>query len=265
MLNALLVNYRKYGGHLNTIDLAKFFAIILMVVDHFGFYFFPENLWFRAIGRICVPIWLFFTGYSKPGSQNFQIAILAAILVLFRGWNLFPVFPVNILFTILICRIYSTSIAKFCSLENGSVLNLFVIFVALLVWYLPTGYLFEYGTLAFMFTICGFLQKKKPHHYNTIVSFVVTTLLFIFIEIQRFAFSNQQIIVMSIGVMLVMWLLCNMKLKAVTYAKEMPIIFRNSIRFVARNSLYFYFLHIVIFVILSKILLPNKYIVFRWF
>ncbi len=41
---------------LTSYDLLKTLAVILMIIDHVGHHFFPDEMWFRVVGRLCVPI-----------------------------------------------------------------------------------------------------------------------------------------------------------------------------------------------------------------
>lgn len=52
----------------NFYDYLKVFAIITMIIDHIGYYLFPEYSVFRLIGRIAFPIFLFLVGFN----QNYQ-------------------------------------------------------------------------------------------------------------------------------------------------------------------------------------------------
>lgn len=49
---------QKQSGFLDSFTL-KMIAIITMVIDHVGYIFFPEDMVFRAIGRIAFPIFCF--------------------------------------------------------------------------------------------------------------------------------------------------------------------------------------------------------------
>ena len=50
---------------LTSYDLLKSLAVILMICDHIGYFFFPEEMWFRTLGRLCLPIWFFLIGYAR--------------------------------------------------------------------------------------------------------------------------------------------------------------------------------------------------------
>ena len=39
---------------LTSYDFLKTFAVVFMVIDHAGFFFFPDNDWMRVAGRLSV-------------------------------------------------------------------------------------------------------------------------------------------------------------------------------------------------------------------
>ena len=48
--------------NITSYDLFKTLALVLMIADHIGFYFYPNELWLRAFGRLSAPMWLFLIG-----------------------------------------------------------------------------------------------------------------------------------------------------------------------------------------------------------
>jgi hypothetical protein len=255
--------YAKYGSTPNVIDIAKFLAIIIMVIDHIGFYFFPYDLWFRSIGRIGFPVWFFFAGYSRPGKFSYEIIILAVLLAFFKTFLLLPVFPLNALVTIILCRLYADFLRKGNKFTKWKILNIFTILIALLVWIPVTNFMFEYGTLAFVFTACGVLQREMPGHIHTSIAFGFATISFIFVEYVLFGFSVPQFICMAAGTLITVHFLSGLKMKHIPYLDKFGLVTKTGV-LLARNSLYFYFLHIVIFAILSRIVFPERYMIFKW-
>mgnify|MGYP000885395299 CR=1 FL=1 len=49
----------------NLYDYLKVLAILSMVLDHIGYYLFPEILELRLIGRLAFPIFLFLVGFNR--------------------------------------------------------------------------------------------------------------------------------------------------------------------------------------------------------
>jgi TraX protein len=48
-----------------TTDAWKLFAIVVVLVDHVGLYFDPDEVWWRLFGRVASPVFFFFIGYAR--------------------------------------------------------------------------------------------------------------------------------------------------------------------------------------------------------
>ena len=93
---------KKLPVEVTYLDILKTVAIILMIIDHIGYYFFPENYWFRAIGRACVPVWFFLIGYANTRELPNRLLIAALILALADLILFQRVFSLNILVSFII-------------------------------------------------------------------------------------------------------------------------------------------------------------------
>ena len=71
---------RTLPKDLTSHDLLKAFAVIIMVIDHAGYYFFPDQEWWRAIGRIGFPIWFFLVGHARGRVISRKLIIGAGLL-----------------------------------------------------------------------------------------------------------------------------------------------------------------------------------------
>ena len=58
-MRLLSMNVKTLPTAITSYDLFKTLAVATMLIDHVGIYFFPDELWFRVIGRLSFPIWLF--------------------------------------------------------------------------------------------------------------------------------------------------------------------------------------------------------------
>ncbi len=190
--------------------------------------------------------------------------ILAIIIAVAKTTALLAVLPLNALFTIILCRYYADFLRKKNQFAKWKLLNLIFIFITLIIWYPLTSYLFEYGTLALMFTICGVMQREQPGNLHTVIAFALATIIFIFIQYISFGFSVAQFILMAVGTLITTHLLSGLKMKQVESLERFTI-FTKAGLFLARNSLYFYFLHIIIFAVLSRIVFSERYTSFKWF
>lgn len=87
-------------------DILKALAIITMIIDHIGMYFFPDTTLLRDIGRIAMPIFCFFVGYNFNNRINFRILLYGIILHIFRClYGFTPIEFVNILITIFLGQV----------------------------------------------------------------------------------------------------------------------------------------------------------------
>ena len=145
MTKALPQNITSY-------DLLKAFAVIIMVIDHTGFYFFPSEEWWRAVGRIGFPIWFFLIGYAQ--GRDLPLKLWAGIGILILSDIVFglSIVPLSALVTIALIRISIGVIMENCS-RNKQALWPFSAILFFLV--LPSFYVAEYGTQAMIMGVFG--------------------------------------------------------------------------------------------------------------
>ncbi len=184
-------------------DLFKTFAILTMIIDHIGAYFFPEQLWFRAIGRMSFPVWLFLIGYARSRDLPMKLFIGAGILILADYVVGLPILPLNILVTIAITRLLIDRVAEF-SLRGSWYLWGTATFLFLAV--LPTAFVSDYGTRAIIIALAGYYLRHRESIANDRLIFqymVFAFLSFIIVQHIMFGFSSHQLTFMTICVGLV--------------------------------------------------------------
>lgn len=86
---------------MNTFQL-KMLAVILMVVDHIGFFLFPDQIILRIIGRLSFPIfaYLITVGFHYTRNKNNYFLRLFIFAAIIQTPSLFMDIPVNIFFTL---------------------------------------------------------------------------------------------------------------------------------------------------------------------
>ncbi len=144
--------------NLTSHDLLKSLALLLMIVDHVGYFFFPEESWFRVIGRLSVPIWFFLIGYADKRHVQSGIWIGALLIVLSTLFAGEFVFPLNILFMLALARLWVDRIMARALQSYEAFAGMFFLLFFLSF---PTMLLFEYGTMGVMFTVFGYLRRHK--------------------------------------------------------------------------------------------------------
>jgi hypothetical protein len=260
MLHAI----RKYGENLNTHDILKFLAIVLMVIDHVGYYFFREDHWFRVVGRMCIPIWFFFIGYSK--SQKIDWPIIAGT-VLLTGFNALiyaPILPLRILATIIACRLlHRYFLNNYLAKKDFDIFDAILLCFMIFMFYLPTLPLVDYGSIILVFSCFGRMVRTGVNNKAMAMFMVLGITLFCSIEAAMFSFSIPQTIVLFIGISLVTFILGRYELKEFTINWKNPLGFITML--LGRNTLAFYVAHLIVFLIIDQYIHPERYTAFKWF
>ncbi len=249
---------------LTSYDLLKSLALILMICDHIGHHFYPDEMWWRVFGRMCLPIWFFLIGYANTTQLSKSLWIGAVIVAASAVVSGQYIFPVNILFTILILRHFRqmTILRTFHSLE--AMRGMFCI---LLFLYIPTQLVFEYGALAMLMALCGFIVRNKERLQEHIekkylILFYSSSFVFFFLALAivfPYLTGDQSLFMMAgfavIG--LVLW-----NFKPVEFSKARTFMagsFISIFQFMGRRTLEIYVVHIVLFRGVAMYLYPEQY------
>ena len=155
-------------------DILKTLATLAMIIDHIGFYFFPEILILRSIGRYAFPIFCFFAGFNYKGNLNYKILIYGIILYIFQTFVMFcQISTANILISIFLGQIY-------LKLFETHFTNFYKTYAHALIlgclWPLTDMYI-EYGTLSIALMALGKSAKQEPKNVY-ISAFLVAYLSF---------------------------------------------------------------------------------------
>jgi hypothetical protein len=232
------------------LDIMKTIAVIVMIIDHIGFYFFPDAMWFRAVGRVGTPIWFFLIGYATtrdlPNKLLIGALVLAVIdLVLFNR-----VFALNVLVTIMAIRLSVDYVMNFITRSRYI---FFIASILMALFYVATNMVFEYGTIALMFAVLGYMVRHKnrvfdltPLRGQDIYIFAsFTFLIFCVFQNAQFHFSAMQLCVMA-GLSLAM----TVAMMAIT-PREFPRIRNKTIiqalHVGGRKTLEIYVAHLIVF------------------
>jgi len=243
---------KNLPADLTSYDFLKSAAIILMIVDHLGAYFFPEEMWFRALGRICVPMWFFLIGYARTRDIPNQMWIGALILIAADPMTGAAVFPMNILVTMMAIRL-SLDYLMTKSLESP--LKLWAVSVLLFLLIIPTYVLSDYGTIGFFLAMFGYCVRLKQDTGDTrvLTHFMMFSAgCLILVSQIVFGFSTPQFVVMSGGIILT--ILGLQYFKAMTFpvlSNRLPWAIKGLIQLTGRRTLEIYVIHLVLFKILA--------------
>ena len=151
-------------------DLLKLVAIVVMVVDHLGTWFFPEMMTLRMIGRYAMPIFGFFVGYNFKNSVNFHILYYGVILYLISTIFIIETFfSANILISLFLGQLY----LLFFQEQLRNLTKGWLHFIILVILSPFTSYLFDYGSLVIGIIVIGYMVKVKSIDLK-IAAFIIT-------------------------------------------------------------------------------------------
>lgn len=257
---------QKLPDDLTSYDFLKSLAVITMIIDHIGAYFFPEQMGWRVVGRLSLPIWMFLIGCSN--SRDLAPKLYWGAVILFIADIIFghAVFSLNILVSIMIVRILIDYVMQF-SLTGFQ--NMFLGVLALTILAFPTMFLFEYGTQALLFAMFGYMvrhQKKIGFSNEKILIFMFVTLL-VYVVFQKITigFDTMEFYTMAAGVLLINLLLSQFKPKLYPdLTKRMPSFGVEAFKIMGRQTLEIYVIHLVMFKIAAFWLYPERFGLFQW-
>ncbi len=258
---------RALPEEITSIDLIKAAAVILMIVDHVGHYFYPDLLWLRAIGRIGFPVWVFLVGYAAGRDIPWRLVAGALLLI---GTNYIVgmyQLPLNALVTIIAIKLLLDPVMK---PVHAGLVSVWIIGVILFAGIFYTAPFVEYGTLALITAIFGYLVRHRDQLVNPNLPkyFMFFSLAAFFImQAIWFKFSPLQLLVVLVGTLGMR--LCLYRLEKKTYPQlsaALPRPVTGLIQLMGRRTLEIYVLHLILFKFAAFYLgtTPERFEWLRW-
>ncbi len=246
---------------LTSYDFFKTFAVLLMIVDHVGYYFFPDDLWWRVAGRLCVPIWFFLIGYAR--SRDLGPKMWGGMLILVAANVIvgIPVFALNILGTMIAIRLLLDLVMRRAALNYEYLWGLGLL---MLLMSIPTNFIVEYGTLGLLIAMFGYMARHEEElahigqYKNHFMVFAV--LGFVIIQTLTFGFAEEQLLVFCAEMFVVFAALYFFKPAAYPQlTAKLPSFVVALFQFFGRRTLGIYVFHLVLFKGFAAYLYPDKY------
>ncbi|MCB1681199.1 MAG: hypothetical protein KDI61_03035 [Alphaproteobacteria bacterium] len=259
----------SYPRSLTSYDFLKALALVLMLIDHTGHHFYPDEMWFRVLGRLCVPIWFFLIGYARTTALPPRLwigGVLVVLSALVAGQYLFPL---DILFTIAAARALRPDLTV---RATQSPENLRGWFLLLFLAAVPTGLLVEYGTMGLLFVLHGFICRNRDALKERLMLRHVR--LFVFATYLTFGLQEglllpslnlAQTVVLLGGLAGIAVLLNSFRpaeYPVLTQRVTRPVVFLLQI--MGRRTLELYVLHILVFRGICMALYPESYAFLNW-
>lgn len=133
----------------NLYDYLKILALLSMIIDHMGYFLFPEAIWFRVFWRIAFPLFLLLVWYNgsyKRRSSLWIVGVVVQLVIWWLWYRLISVDPMlNILLVIAGARVFLWRITRYWVVPQV------ISFAWALVLFPRTFSWIDYGTLALAF------------------------------------------------------------------------------------------------------------------
>jgi hypothetical protein len=235
---------------LTTLDVLKTWALVLMVVDHIGFYFLPEtgaflaegdpHLWWRAFGRLCVPVWFFLIGYARTRDLSPPLWVAAGIVLASSLVCGLWVFPLNILFTMILIRLIIDPVGEFALRSTG---HLAITITLIILSSFHTFFLVEYGSVGLLVALPSYLERLPIN-----ILYWSSWFLLLAIQSMFFSFDRTQLAVVALGTAGILYILQNLQVRELpeTAARLGPGP-TFIVQMLGRQTLWFYVIHIIVF------------------
>jgi hypothetical protein len=221
----------------NIEDCLKLLAIILMFVDHIGVFFFPNISNLRVLGRAVMPIFCFFAGYNST-KVRLRVLFGGLFITIFTS-----IFCYERIYVDLLCIIFlgQCLIVLFKRYKFNALTIFFITAIILLISFTPLiRNNVNYSIISLAFMLCGYIARMNNLNYQYLL--VLNLISYLIYSQVGFQFSLSQVIFLGIelaGVYILLLLKFNQKI---------PV----NCKFIARNSLIIYVIHLPIFIILWR-------------
>jgi hypothetical protein len=130
----------------------------LVLVDHFGYFFMEDDLWWSVLGRLAAPTFFFLIGYARSRAVPLHWIGLGVFLTLLDSWNAdWRWVAPNILLSFALIRIASRYVQTL--LQNYGWVAFAILVTALFALLPLTGKIVDYGAEGWLWALFGLCQR----------------------------------------------------------------------------------------------------------
>jgi uncharacterized membrane protein len=243
-------------------DWLKTAAIILVAVDHFGYFFVEHNEWWSVFGRLAAPTFFFLIGYAQTRIVPFHWIWLAAILTVLDSWNNdWKWVPPNILFNLALIRFARPHVQIL--LQNRGWIALALLVCAMFALLPIVGEIVDYGAEGWLWALFGLCQRMyvdrasaldarcgppipvASAHAKTqgagvvrLLTCSLAALAYIWGEQREYSFAHVHFVAFILGVGVLCLTLCRFRRAASPL--QPPQAVASTLRFIGRHTLEIY-------------------------
>lgn len=243
-------------------DWLKIAAIILVVVDHIGYFFIEDDQWWSVFGRLAAPTFFFLLGFAQTRTVPLHWIWLGVILTLLDSWNggWTWVAP-NILLSFALIRIARPYVQIRMQRHGWAA---FAVLVSALLAVLPIAEkIVDYGAEGWLWALFGIYQRMyidgrlatnvdgtaqsstPPAHAMTenaglmrLLACFVAAVIYVWQEQREFSFSQIHFVAFILGVGVLSLSLC-LFLRGPSRIQP-PESMVGALRFIGRRTLEIY-------------------------
>jgi hypothetical protein len=256
-------------------DWLKTAAIVMVLVDHFGYFFMEDDQWWGVFGRMGAPPFFFLMGYAHTRTVPFRWIWLGVGLTVLDSWNNgWTWVAPNILLSLALVRLarpYVQALAQ----RYGWVA--FAVLVAAFLAILPVaGKVVDYGAEGWLWALFGLCQrmyadgksatdvdsaaqssaplaqaKTKNVGLMRLLACLVAAAVYVWQEQREFSFTQVQFAVFILDVGLLSTSLCLFR-RGPSRIQPAPVI-AGVLRFIGRRTLEIYAIQLAGFELLVKL------------
>jgi len=246
----------RHSPYITSYDFLKFFAVLTMIVDHVGYYFYPDIAVLRLIGRMSFPCWMFLIGFAN--TREITKPLMAGCLFLVLSNFVMGTFllPINILGTVILLRLGIDRMARFTF--RGAEFVYYTLLISVIVAF-PLYFVFEYSSFAVLMALFGYLARHRGETNLGSVSekmFFLLTIVFCTIgQGILFNFSALWMAILGGGYAVIGYVLYRFQAReypALTQALPLAVV--RSLQFFGRYTLEIYVVHVALLGVLQKVL-----------
>ena len=227
-------------------DWLKTAAIILVAVDHTGYFFIEDADWWSVFGRLAAPPFFFLLGYARTRTIPLYWIWVGVILTLLDSWNTgWTWVAPNILLSFALIRIARPYVQNLLQRHGWAA---FVLLVSVLLAVLPiAANIVDYGAEGWLWALFGLSQRMYVDRANVLIPNVglmrllacfAAAVVYVWQEQMEFLFSQIQYAIFILGLGILSFSLCLFLRGPSRIQPPEPI--AGILRFIGRRTLEIY-------------------------
>ena len=255
-------------------DWLKTAAIVSVLVDHFGYFFTEDDLWWSVFGRLAAPTFFFLMGYAKSRTVPLRWIWLGVILTLLESWNAnWTWVAPNILLSLALIR-FARPYGQILLQRHGWAAFVFLV-SALLAISSIAGNIVDYGSEGWLWALFGICHRiyldsksdvaapaqssappapamKENAGRMRLLACVAAVVVYVWQEQREYSYPQIQFAVFIVGICVWAASLC-LFLRGPSRIQP-PEAISGALRFIGRHTLEIYAIQLVVSELLVKLL-----------